>query len=44
VFRFVYFLVPLCLGGLLFAASELMRRRGGREASQGQGSADAARG
>jgi glycosyltransferase 2 family protein len=44
VFRFVYFLVPLCLGGLLFAASELMRRRGGREAARGRESADAARG
>jgi glycosyltransferase 2 family protein len=26
VFRFVYFLVPLSIGGLLFAASELLRR------------------
>ena len=34
VFRFVYFLVPLCLGSLLFAGIELAgRRRTGRRAS-----------
>ena len=27
VFRFVYFLVPLCLGGILLAATELFERR-----------------
>ena len=32
LFRFVYFLLPLCLGAVLFAVVELRWRFGGREA------------
>jgi hypothetical protein len=48
VFRFVYFLVPLAIGSILFAATELAFRRkasvGGRRATKQSTELEAIRG